>query len=164
MHTKDLLRTLRKSPPSRIAKTECEGTAFDVNYLANLEHLLLCLKDRVLRLLVARLIELAHKHLAESQQTQRKQCRDWFFEFPDARHPRSTTWPWSIRPSLAVIWGVCWMFYDSYNTHRWSPESYRFDEHGDMVNAQGEVVAESQAFSHFGNNPHQPAFDYFSGA
>jgi hypothetical protein len=35
----------------------------------------------------------------------------WCAEFSNNRRPVSTTWPWSIRPSLAVIWGVCWMFY-----------------------------------------------------
>ncbi|KAK7516436.1 uncharacterized protein IWZ02DRAFT_292483 [Phyllosticta citriasiana] len=29
--------------------------------------------------------------------------------------PMSTTWPWTIRPALAVLWGVCWMFYPGDN-------------------------------------------------
>ena len=35
----------------------------------------------------------------------------WCAEFANNLRPVSTTWPWSIRPSLAVLWGVCWMFY-----------------------------------------------------
>lgn len=35
----------------------------------------------------------------------------WFSEFPGGRRLVSTTWPWTIRPALAVLWGVCWMFY-----------------------------------------------------
>lgn len=36
-----------------------------------------------------------------------------FSEWPNSRRPLSTTWPWNIRPSLVVLWGVCWMFYDN---------------------------------------------------
>jgi hypothetical protein len=34
----------------------------------------------------------------------------WFFEWPNGRRPLSSTWPWNIKPSLVVLWGVCWMF------------------------------------------------------
>jgi hypothetical protein len=36
---------------------------------------------------------------------------DYFSEWPGGRRPLSTTWPWNVKPSLLVIWGVCWMFY-----------------------------------------------------
>jgi hypothetical protein len=40
----------------------------------------------------------------------------WCSEYSNSKPPASTTWPWSIKPSLAVIWGVCWQFtYDSAN-------------------------------------------------
>lgn len=39
----------------------------------------------------------------------------WMPEFPNNfRHP-CTTMPWTIWPALAVLWGVCWMFYDDGN-------------------------------------------------
>ncbi|KAH8687235.1 hypothetical protein BGZ60DRAFT_4305 [Tricladium varicosporioides] len=35
----------------------------------------------------------------------------WFFEWPRGKHPLSSTWPWAdVKPSLLVLWGVCWMF------------------------------------------------------
>jgi hypothetical protein len=35
----------------------------------------------------------------------------WFFEWPGRRHPLNSTWPWAdVKPSLLVLWGVCWMF------------------------------------------------------
>lgn len=34
----------------------------------------------------------------------------WFSVFPGSVRPLSTTWPWTIRPALAVLWGVCWQF------------------------------------------------------
>ena len=123
----DLLHSLRSALPPRAAKTLCEGNelldhTLNETYIANLEHLLLCLKDHLLRLLVSKLTELLHKHVIEYQRDHLKHSEDWFFEFPDARHPLSTTWPWSIRPSLAVLWGVCWMFYE-----------LTFDENYNMV-------------------------------
>ncbi|KAH7007813.1 hypothetical protein B0J12DRAFT_86032 [Macrophomina phaseolina] len=36
-----------------------------------------------------------------------------FAVFPGSVRPLSTTWPWTIRPALAVLWGVCWQFYAS---------------------------------------------------
>ena len=38
-----------------------------------------------------------------------------FFEFPDGIRHICTTMPWTIWPSLLVLWGVCWMFYGSPN-------------------------------------------------
>lgn len=39
----------------------------------------------------------------------------WFFEWPSGRHPLNSTWPWAdVKPSLLVLWGVCWMFYPEY--------------------------------------------------
>jgi hypothetical protein len=36
-----------------------------------------------------------------------------FAEFPNRRRPKCTTMPWTIWPSLVVLWGVCWMFHPS---------------------------------------------------
>lgn len=35
----------------------------------------------------------------------------WFFEWPGGQHPLNSTWPWAdVKPSIVVLWGVCWMF------------------------------------------------------
>ena len=35
----------------------------------------------------------------------------WFFEWPGGRRPLNSTWPWAdVKPSILVLWGVCWMF------------------------------------------------------
>lgn len=39
--------------------------------------------------------------------------RLFFFEFPNNLRHLCTTMPWSIWPALVVLWGVCWMFYES---------------------------------------------------
>lgn len=147
---KDLLGSLRSVPSSRGAKTLCEGNelldlTLDETYIANLEHLLLCLRDQLLRTLISKLVDLVHKHVIECQRDQNKHCEEWFFEFPDARHPLSTTWPWSIRPSLAIIWGVCWMFYDSIRPPAQLTDQgdFVFDADFNMRNQQGDVVLSS---------------------
>ena len=112
---KDISESLKRATPSsRGARTFVEGNelldlTLDETYIANLQHLLLCLNDQLLRLLVSKLVEVVREHVIEYQRDQSKHCESWFFEFPDARHPLSTTWPWTIKPSLAVLWGVCWM-------------------------------------------------------
>ncbi|KAK3633209.1 hypothetical protein LTR56_014059 [Elasticomyces elasticus] len=94
---------------------------FNDRYLANLEHLLLCLHQQLLRLLIKKCIALVRR---DDCQRDRKR-RDWFSVFPNSVHPESTTGPYMIRPSLAVLWGVCWQFWD--NT--------RFDINGNIVDA-----------------------------
>ncbi|KAF2742066.1 hypothetical protein M011DRAFT_413379 [Sporormia fimetaria CBS 119925] len=85
---------------------EYEGGFFiDLTFLANYEHILLRLKA-----------QLKHAQAVEAsvwKTLDRFRCKllGWFFEYPDGQRPLSTTWPWSIKPSLAVLWGVCWMFY-----------------------------------------------------
>ncbi|KAK4546916.1 hypothetical protein LTR36_001648 [Oleoguttula mirabilis] len=160
---KELLDTLRRaSPPRRGARTLCEGNEvldlrLDETYLANLEHLLLCLQDQIICQLVSRCIELVHRHVLECQKDQHKHSEDWFFEFPDARHPLNTTWPWSIRHSLAVIWGVCWMFYDFFN----NPTI--IDVNGNMVDVQGNVVVPFRVVQQYCNSMQRPA-SYSPGA
>ena len=144
---KDLLDTLRQASPSRRgARTFCEGnevldSRLDETFLANLEHLLLCLQDQLIHLLVSNCVQLVRRHVLECQKDQSKHSEEWFSEFPDARHPLSTTWPWSIRPSLAVIWGVCWMFYDC--------NGYSFDNSGNMVDVQGNIVVPNYAVQQY---------------
>ena len=83
-------------------------------FIANLLHLLRRLQHVLFQILVHRSI----KHVDELVSNwrdywlQRKKLDDgWFTEWPSGERPLSTTWPWNIRPSLVILWGVCWMFY-----------------------------------------------------
>ena len=42
----------------------------------------------------------------------------------------SISWPWTVKASLAVLWGVCWMFYDSPLPNDWQvgPEDLEWFE------------------------------------
>lgn len=124
-----LIRTLQST--DQVAREH--GLTADDIFLANLEHILLCLKANLMQLIISRTWTEIAKYLVEWQTERRLKREDWFFEFPNALHPLSTTWPWGIRPSLAVIWGVCWMFMSEYG--------YYWDEAGYFRNvATGKIV------------------------
>ena len=89
----------------------------DESFIANLLHLLLRLQRRLFQVLVnqsLQQIEEITRYWREYWQQQRKLGNNWFNEWPDGRRPLSTTWPWNIRPSLVILWGVCWMFYNNF--------------------------------------------------
>lgn len=118
-----------------------EDPAADALFLANIEHLLLCIRETILHVLIfGHALEQILKHLIECQKQKRLRGEEWFFEFPNARHPLSTRWPWSIRPSLAVLWGVCWMYYDR-EVHSSSDLDFAFDCQGNLIHrATGTIM------------------------
>ncbi|MCJ1281451.1 hypothetical protein MMC26_000770, partial [Xylographa opegraphella] len=94
------------------------------NFVANLEHLLLCLQQAALKALMSHSLGLLEAEILYYQdrkeywRPRKRRDDDWFSEWPSGRRPLSTTWPWNIKPSLVVLWGVCWMFY--YTTSYWT--------------------------------------------
>ncbi|KAF1924212.1 uncharacterized protein M421DRAFT_73168 [Didymella exigua CBS 183.55] len=93
------------------AQGQLIGLDVDGTFVANLEHLLLWLQAKLENALVRKVrAELLHP-MGGYSKNQRKllACLDGFAEKPQ---PLSMSFPWTIKPSLAVLWGVCWMFYD----------------------------------------------------
>ncbi|KAF2466032.1 uncharacterized protein BDR25DRAFT_78686 [Lindgomyces ingoldianus] len=86
------------------------GLSIDEAFIANYEHLLLRLQTQLVDVLTRKVIEALIEGNHDKRQ---RRLLNWFFEYSGNRRPLSTTWPWSIKPSLAVLWGVCWMFYDN---------------------------------------------------
>ncbi len=89
--------------------------------MANLEHLLRCLKQIALDAILRNYLTVVEAHILHWHhywQYQKRIDEGWFAEWPNGQRPLSTTWPWNVKPSLLVLWGVCWMFYGSsgYNT------------------------------------------------
>ncbi|KAK5714100.1 hypothetical protein LTR15_011008 [Elasticomyces elasticus] len=101
---------------------------FDDSYLANLVHILLCLHNQLLRLLIKKCIALVRR---DDCQRDRKR-RDWFSVFPDSKTPNCTTGSYVLRPSLAVLWGVCWKF------------KAGFDPAGNLVDNNGNIEVPSR--------------------
>ncbi|KAF2835412.1 hypothetical protein M501DRAFT_452286 [Patellaria atrata CBS 101060] len=86
----------------------------DEKFIANLEHMLFRLRGQLVQSLFDKLLEAVrndYESWHDYFRNQRKLGENWFAEYADNKRPLSTTWPWSIKPSLAVIWGVCWKFY-----------------------------------------------------
>jgi hypothetical protein len=86
----------------------------DETLLANLEYLLLCIQGRLIEVDLWNAVQIAIRSSRNSLGKASKfGSSKWMSEYADNKPPLSTTWPWCIRPALAVLWGVCWMFYDS---------------------------------------------------
>ncbi|KAL1297182.1 hypothetical protein AAFC00_004755 [Neodothiora populina] len=126
-------------------------------YLANLEHLLLCFQWQILHaLFIDQGGPKIREYISKCQEHQLRCHKQWFSEFPDVRHPLSTTWPWSIRPSLAVLWGVCWMFETYYGNDYLSQlpedggESFFADPDGNWRNGwTGSIIASNEELREF---------------
>jgi len=85
-----------------------------VKYNANLEHLIRCLQQAALEALIRLSLKLMEAEALRWNNYRRRLAQildGWFAEWPNGQHPLSTTWPWNIKPSLVILWGVCWMFY-----------------------------------------------------
>lgn len=79
----------------------------DVIFISNLMHALLCLEHDLLQEISDGIFKKIEK-IWQDFQDRRNNVR-WYSVFPPrARRPLSTTWPWTIKPSLAVLSGVCW--------------------------------------------------------
>ena len=82
--------------------------------IAHFKHILRSLQQNALELIIRHyfnIIEAQFLHSHLRWQHLKRIGEGWFAEWPNGRRPLSTTWPWNIKPSLLVLWGVCWMFY-----------------------------------------------------
>jgi hypothetical protein len=116
---------LEKNKKWAEADADCKRLK-EESYIANLLHLLRRLQYILYQVLVHR--SLTHLdefalHWQSYWQQQKKLGEDWFTEWPSGHRPLSTTWPWNIRPSLIVLWGVCWMFYPAKQNNEQTPRS-----------------------------------------
>ena len=70
--------------------------------------LLLCRRAHLLTLL-----KKIARYLMQSQLVYLAIFLYFFSEFPNSLRHFCTTMPWTIWPTLVILWGVCWMFYGS---------------------------------------------------
>lgn len=110
-----LLCIVKGSRPLK-SPTSASGDQDREKAIANLAHILRCLQQAALGALIFHGLRSLEEDLQQWHQHwlwERQLDLGWFFEWPNGRRPLSTTWPWNIKPSLVVLWGVCWMFYDN---------------------------------------------------
>ena len=82
--------------------------------LAAVEHFHCCLTKTVLVAVSSQYVSNADNHIMRSHafwRNRKPADEGWFAEWPNNQRPLNTTWPWNIKTSLLVLWGVCWMFY-----------------------------------------------------
>ena len=99
---------------SQLEDWSCDDPTKRAKFVVNLEHMLLCIQQAALQAIIWQslgFLEDEIHHWREHWQQQKQFSDSWFSEWPSGRRPLSTTWPWNIKPSLVVLWGVCWMFY-----------------------------------------------------
>lgn len=81
------------------------GLEIDETFVANYEYLLLRLQTELVNALARRVLEeLLHPKGGYDKKQQK--LLSWFTEFAEKPRPLSTSFPWTIKPSLAVLWGV----------------------------------------------------------
>ncbi|KAL8850630.1 MAG: hypothetical protein Q9221_004416 [Calogaya cf. arnoldii] len=119
-HIYDLTTLLLARLPSSSGNTARSALALpglnQEKSIANLDHILRCLRQAALEALIYHGMSKFQEDVRQWHQywlRDRQLDHGWFSEWPGGRRPLSTTWPWNIRPSLVVLWGVCWMFYDN---------------------------------------------------
>ncbi|KAF2137455.1 uncharacterized protein K452DRAFT_100956 [Aplosporella prunicola CBS 121167] len=79
-------------------------------FVSNLQHLLVVIQHALGQALSA---VVRRGRRPSGLERCRRKVLGRFSEFAGGQRPVSTTWPWAnVRPSLAVLWGVCWMFYE----------------------------------------------------
>ena len=81
------------------------GLEIDETFVANYEYLLLRLQTELVNALARKVLEeLLHPNGGYDKKQQK--LLSWFTEFAEKPRPLSTSFPWTIKPSLAVLWGV----------------------------------------------------------
>lgn len=108
------------------------GLNFDELFLANYEHLLWRLRTQLIDELARKALETL---LLGGYDKKQQRLLSWFTEFADK--PRAlSTFPWTIKPSLAVLWGVCWMFYEHRGQNNAQRSSMRVSQSALLQNVE----------------------------
>lgn len=132
----------RKNSNEVCDKLKCE------KFLANLEHLIRCLRHAVVEALLQEALRLLEIQLWGQYLRQQREIEGCFAEWPNGQPPLNTTWPWNVKPSLIVLWGVCWMFYNG--NISWTPDREEQSRVADLRTGPW------QPYFRVGNNNHTP--------
>ncbi len=115
--------TVRRS--SGLAEDPLGGESSCDKLAANFQYILGNLQQITLDAILRHYLQTAEAYILRWQfrwQCSKRIGEGWFAEWPNSHRPLSTTWPWNIKPSLLVLWGVCWMFHGpSGNTYKKRP-------------------------------------------
>lgn len=134
-------------------------------FVANLEHILRSLQQAALDALIRHYLSLVEAHILHWHlywQHSKRIGEGWFAEWPNSHRPLSTTWPWNIKPSLLVLWGVCWMFYGPSGNNKRRPT--RNPEGAAELSADlrtGPLGSQSRPSPQQSNSSRQQTYDFY---
>ena len=128
----------------------------------DLHYLLWSLQQTALEAIIRRFLNIVEVHGLHSHvrwQHSKRIGEGWYAEWPNCHRPLSTTWPWNIKPSLLVLWGVCWMFYgpsdNNENRTTRNPrgaaplsEDLRTGQYGSQSQRRGQIGKSSRQQNH----------------
>jgi hypothetical protein len=86
-----------------VAQGHKRGLDIDGTFVANYEHLLLRLQAELVMALARKALE---DLLQGGHDKKQRRLLSWFTEFAEKPRPLGISFPWTIKPSLAVLWGV----------------------------------------------------------
>jgi hypothetical protein len=101
-------RTLRKSSGVTMRASKARSPV-DVVLMDPIEQMWRCLLDDIIAVFLTALLSVRERRRQSHKILSLRD--DYFSEWPGIRKPLGSTWPWNIKPSLVVLWGVCWMFH-----------------------------------------------------
>lgn len=137
-------------------------------YVASLQHVLWSLQHSVVDAIIRHYLNLIEADVLHWnrywQRSKRIGDDGWFAEWPNSHRPLSTTWPWNIKPSLLVLWGVCWMFYgpSGNNNKRRPTRNPRGAAHLSEDLRTGPLGSQSQPSQQPGISSRQQRYDLFN--
>lgn len=135
-------------------------------FVANLQHILWSLQQTALDAMIRHYLNLVEAHILHWHlywQHSKRLGEGWFAEWPNSHRPLSTTWPWNIKPSLLVLWGVCWMFYGPSDKNK--RRSTRNPEGAAHLSADlrtGLLGSQSQPSQQQSNSSRQQSYDFMT--
>jgi hypothetical protein len=93
-----------------LSQGQMNGLMLDESFIANYEHLLLQLEAELVEAFVQKALDkVPEKPPSEGHDKKQQKRLSWFTEFAEKPRPLGSSFPWSIKPSLAVLWGVSWV-------------------------------------------------------
>lgn len=123
-------------------------------YISNVECMMRCLQYVALDALIhgsMEALEADPKYWKKWAEHMRNKAKDWFSEWSSDRPPLNSTMPWQVKPSLVVLWGVCWMFYTpkefAKDSRRISQQSWHSPNQNTNWIPQTTISASEQAMS-----------------
>ena len=143
------------------------GELYCDNLGANIQPILLSLQQSVLEAVIRHYLNIVEADILHWNlywQHSKRIDEGWFAEWPNSHRPLSTTWPWNIKPSLLVLWGVCWMFYgpSGNNNKRRPTRNPRGAAHLSEDLRIGPLGSQSQPSQQPGITPRQQRYDLFN--